>query len=71
MKLITLRIPERYIVELDQLVAEGHYPSRAEAMRTAIRDLISDEVWVKHELKPISQRPSKPICMDKSTTNDI
>ena len=71
MKLITLRIPERYIVELDQLVAEGHYPSRAEAMRTAIRDLLSDEVWVKHGFAPLSKRPSKPICMDNQTTNDI
>ncbi len=63
MKLITLRIPERYIVELDQLVAEGHYPSRAEAMRTAIRDLISDEVWTTHKSIPIYKRPCQPICM--------
>ena len=71
MKVITLNLPERYVKELDQLVTEGHYPCRAEAIRTAIRDLISDEVWVKHGFAPLSKRPSKPICMDNQTTNDI
>ena len=66
MKLITLRIPERYIVELDQLVSEGHYPTRAEAIRTAIRDLISDEIWTTHESIPIYKRPSKSICMESN-----
>ena len=46
-KLITLYLPEAYIKALDWLVDERFYPSRAEAIRTAIRDLLSDEVWRK------------------------
>ncbi len=45
LKLITLYLPETYIKALDQLVGERFYPNRAEAIRVAIRDLISDEVW--------------------------
>jgi len=45
MKMITLYLPEPYIKALNQLVDEKFYPNRAEAIRVAIRDLISDEVW--------------------------
>jgi len=44
-KLITLYLPEPYIKALDQLVNERFYPNRAEAIRVAIRDLITEEVW--------------------------
>ena len=45
MKLITLYLPETYIKALDQLVTERFYPNRAEAIRVAIHDMISEEVW--------------------------
>ena len=45
MKLITLYLPEPYIKALNQLVNEKFYPNRAEAIRVAIRDMISAEVW--------------------------
>ncbi|MDR2707421.1 MAG: ribbon-helix-helix domain-containing protein [Nitrososphaerota archaeon] len=45
MKLITLYLPEPYIKALEQLVDERKYPNRADAIRVAIRDLISEEVW--------------------------
>lgn len=45
LKLITLYLPETYIKALDQLVDECFYPNRAEAIRVAIRDMISEEVW--------------------------
>lgn len=45
MKMITLYLPEPYIEALDQLVNERFYPNRAEAIRVAIRDLISNEFW--------------------------
>lgn len=48
MKLITLYLPESYIKALDQLVNERFYPNRAEAIRVAIRDMISAEVWRRH-----------------------
>ena len=49
MRLITLHIPETYIRDLDQLVNNQYYPNRAEAIRIAIRDLLTDEVWRKKE----------------------
>ena len=45
MKLITLHLPETYIKALDQLVDERFYTNRSEAIRVAIRDMISVEVW--------------------------
>ncbi len=48
MKFVTLYLPEHYIEALDQLVTEGFYPNRAEAIRFAIRDLLQSEcVWNK------------------------
>jgi antitoxin ParD1/3/4 len=45
MKLITLHLPEPYIQALDNLVNEKFYPNRAEAIRVAVRDLLSIEAW--------------------------
>ena len=45
MKLITLYLPEPYIQALDELVVTKYYPNRAEAIRVAIRDLLSIEAW--------------------------
>ena len=45
MRLITLYLPEPYIRALDQLVNEKYYPNRAEAIRVAVRDLLSVEAW--------------------------
>lgn len=51
MKLVTLYLPERYIKTLDQLVTEGFYPNRAEAIRFAIRDLLqSARAWPSVEV---------------------
>jgi len=47
MKLITLYLPEPYLEALDKLVNERFYPHRAEAIRVAVRDLISVELWSK------------------------
>ena len=45
MRLITLYLPEPYIQALDKLVNEKYYPNRAEAIRVAVRDLLSVEAW--------------------------
>lgn len=45
MRMITLHLPEPYIQALDQLVDEKYYPNRAEAIRTAVRDLLAVEAW--------------------------
>jgi len=46
MKLITLYLPEPYIEALDRLVNKKFYPNRAEAIRSAIHDLLRDEFWI-------------------------
>ncbi len=47
MKVITINLPEPYLRDLDELVGEDLYPNRAEVIRTAVRDLLADEVWDK------------------------
>ena len=50
MRLITLHLPEPYIKALDQLVKEKYYPNRAEAIRVAIRDLLTVEAWGRRDI---------------------
>lgn len=47
MRLITLYLQEPYIQALDRLVAEKHYPNRAEAIRMAVRDLLNHEAFYR------------------------
>jgi Arc/MetJ-type ribon-helix-helix transcriptional regulator len=51
MKLITLYLPEPYLEALDELVSKRYYPHRAEAIRVAIRDLVSAELWGRKDVK--------------------
>ncbi len=41
---VTIRLPARYIRALDFLVQVDDYPSRSEAIRSAIRDMIYERV---------------------------
>jgi len=43
LKLITLYLPEQYIKALDDLVVQKMFPNRAEAIRMAVRDLLTEE----------------------------
>ena len=43
MILITVHIPKQMFEELDELVKKGVFPSRSEAIRIAIRELIKKE----------------------------
>jgi len=43
MVLISVHLPVQMLRELDSLVKTGAYPSRSEAIRVAIRDLILRE----------------------------
>ena len=47
MQLISLNMPKETIEGLDELVRQGLYPNRSEAIRFAIRDLLKEEVWRK------------------------
>jgi len=44
MVLISVHVPKQMLEELDELVKKGIFPSRSEAIRIAIRDLIAKEV---------------------------
>lgn len=45
MRVITVKVPKAYIDELDELIKAGLFPSRSEAIRVAIRDLLQRELW--------------------------
>lgn len=51
MRLITLYLPESYLRALDELVEKRYYPSRAEAIRVAIRDLLNKEFWGREDIE--------------------
>jgi len=40
LKLITVHLPENFLADLDELVKRRKFPSRSEAIRAAVRELI-------------------------------
>lgn len=40
LKVVTIKIPEELVEQLDKLVESGFFASRSEAIRLALRDLI-------------------------------
>lgn len=53
MERVTLRIPEQQIDGVEQLVESGEFPNRSEAIRSAVRELISEK---EHKLEDRRQR---------------
>jgi Arc/MetJ-type ribon-helix-helix transcriptional regulator len=47
MKLVTVLLPEAYLEGLDELVRSSMYPSRSAAIRSAVRDMLKKELWVR------------------------
>ncbi|MFB0559657.1 MAG: ribbon-helix-helix domain-containing protein [Candidatus Lokiarchaeia archaeon] len=45
MRLISIKVPTAYVDGLNKLVEMGIYPSRSEAIRVAIRDMLKKELW--------------------------
>ena len=45
MKLVTVKLPEKLIDDVDQLVQAGMYHSRSDAIRAAVRDLLRRELY--------------------------
>jgi len=43
MVLISVHLPKQLLEELDEMVKQGRFPSRSEAIRIAIRDLLYRE----------------------------
>ena len=50
MRMLSVFIPESYIESLDILVVDELFPNRSEAIRTAIRDLIRNELILKNTI---------------------
>ena len=49
MKQISMHLPKGLLRDLDFLVGIEMYPSRGEAVRMAVRDLLLSELWLKKE----------------------
>jgi len=45
LRLVSVHLPEKYVEYLEKLVEMKLYPSRSEAIRVAVRDLINRELW--------------------------
>lgn len=53
---VTIRLPPRYLKALDFLVKVDDFPSRSEAIRSAVRDLIYQRVdTVMDKLKKLAE----------------
>ena len=53
---VTIRIPKRYLKAIDFLVRADDFPSRSEAIRMAIRDMIYERIeLVPDKLEKIQQ----------------
>ncbi|MFH1473931.1 MAG: ribbon-helix-helix domain-containing protein [Candidatus Aenigmatarchaeota archaeon] len=49
MKEVIVRITEKQLEGLDQLVEKGHYHCRSSAIRTAVRDMLQIEYFSKQK----------------------
>lgn len=45
-RVVSVKLPERLIDGIDQLVKGGLYTSRSDAIRTAVRDLLTKELSI-------------------------
>ena len=50
MKIITINLPEKYLNAIQTLNDLGIYPSRSEAIRTALRDFLEEEIKMYNDL---------------------
>ena len=55
MILISVHMPKQILQELDELVRQGKFPSRSEAIRVAVRDLILRENGLKQRELELQQ----------------
>jgi antitoxin ParD1/3/4 len=43
MERVTLRIPKQQIEEVEEMVETGEFPNRSEAIRSAVREMVSEQ----------------------------
>jgi len=51
MKIITINLPEKYLEAIQTLNDLGMYPSRSEAIRTALSQFLDDELKMFNNLE--------------------
>jgi len=47
MKIVTVKLPEKLLEALDELVVTGRFSSRSEVIRAALSEFISKELWME------------------------
>ena len=52
MKIITINLPEQYLTAIQTLQDIGMYPSRSEAIRTALSEFLPKELKAFNDLNP-------------------
>ncbi|ADE03102.1 ribbon-helix-helix domain-containing protein [Haloferax volcanii] len=56
MERVTLRIPKQQIEEVERMVETGEFPNRSEAIRSAVRDMLNEQVTDKRQRESTSKR---------------
>jgi len=64
---ITIRLPSRFVEALDLLVGVDDFPSRSEAIRTAVRDL----VYIRSSLVTKKAKKMRELHRNVSKLRDI
>ncbi|MFX0162823.1 MAG: ribbon-helix-helix domain-containing protein [Candidatus Hodarchaeota archaeon] len=65
MRLVTVHLPVELIEGLDFLVRSQRYPNRSEAIRSAIRDLLKEELWKRQKVSKERIIPKYIVPKDK------
>jgi Arc/MetJ-type ribon-helix-helix transcriptional regulator len=61
---ITIRLPKSYLTTLDFLVRADDFPSRSEAIRTAVRDMIYGRIdLVMEKIKKLQELREKMVSL--------
>lgn len=68
---ITLRVPARYLRALDFLVKADDFPSRSEAIRSAVRDMIYERVELVPEKLRKMQEAEMAIAQAEALEKEI
>jgi len=45
LKLVTVKLPEKLVTDVDELVKAGIYHNRSDAIRVAVRDMLKRELY--------------------------
>ncbi|MFP3190452.1 MAG: ribbon-helix-helix domain-containing protein [Thermoproteota archaeon] len=51
MRIISVKLPEKYVEKIDELIKEGRFTNRSELIRYALLDLFRKEEENKNEIK--------------------